>query len=100
MANNRERPNFRRPVSDLERNAEAHVYDYVLTAMEAFAGQDRAIDEPSLVKICMAGNCPSPTKARTIIQKMVFKGLLRIQILDGKKSYFLPPPPAVNEKYD
>ncbi len=87
-------PEGRGPGSGSLENADNAVYGFILRAMEHFAGNGGAIDEASLVRICIAGGCKSGTMARSILDRMVQNRVLNRQVNHetGERSYYINPP--------
>lgn len=56
------------------------IFDFFNAAFMRFAPHGQAIDEASLIRLCLAGRCPSAEVARTLIQQMISQGHLREQI--------------------
>lgn len=84
-----ERPRrTKQPDHSPDRDPLEAVFGYILKAFEHFAPQGNAIDEESLVRICLAANCPSAETARLVIQRMIELNILARQTDSaGKRSY-------------
>jgi hypothetical protein len=69
------------------RNPDEAVFGFVLTAFDRFAPMGNAIDEESVIRIMLAGRCPSREMALQVIHRMVQDQILEEVTPSGKKAY-------------
>lgn len=82
----------KRPGALEPQDPESAVYRYIFAAFQHFAPQGQAIDEESLIRLCIAGRCPNREISLGVIRRMVEKKLLTLQT-DPKtkqRSYHIP----------